>query len=233
MADLAFVNPYKVPEGYFTALPAAIMEKIELDLALEGGSINTYQVPEGYFEGLAGNILSTIQTSQVPVNEVSTELATIAPFLNTISKQQVYTVPAGYFSKTDFVAAAGNDSKETKTVTLRFARKWMQYAAAAVMAGILVTGAFLFTDTNKPGYEKYDQVDVPAELNKVSEAELVTYLDNPEHSVVINARPAMPSGSQALTEIKNTIQLVSDEELDQYLKENSDPAEIISPVKSN
>ena len=233
MADLAPVNPYTVPAGYFTALPAAVMEKIGLELALEGGSVNSYQVPEGYFEGLAGDILSKIQISQVPVNEVSAELAEIAPFLNTIPKQQVYTVPAGYFSKADFVTAASNNKKEAKIITLKFARKWMQYAAAAVMAGILVTGAFLFTDTNKPAHEKYDQVDVPAELNKVSEAELVTYLDNPEHSVAINAGPAIPYGSQALTEVKNTIQLVSDEELDQYLKENSDPAEIILPVKSN
>lgn len=233
MADLAPVNPYKVPAGYFIALPAAVMEKIALELAIEGGSVNLYQVPDGYFEGLAGDILSKIQTTQIPVNEVSEELAEIAPFLNTISKQQVYTAPAGYFSKTDFVAAVGNEKKETKIVTLKFARKWMQYAAAAVMAGILVTGAFLFTDINKTVYEKYDQVDVPAELNKVSEAELVTYLDNPEHSVVINAGPSIPSGRQALTEIKNTIQLVSDEELDQYLKANSDPADIIPPVKSN
>lgn len=233
LADILPVNPYTVPAGYFTALPAMLVEKISLESALEGGSINRYQIPQGYFEALAGNILSKIQISKIPEKEVSQELAEIAPFLNTISKQPVYTVPANYFNQTDFIAATRNEKSESKLITLKFARKWMQYAAAAVMAGILVTGAFLFTDTNKVVYEKYDQVDVPSALNKVSVAELETYLDNPEHSVVINGVPAISSGNQALTEVKNTIQRVSDEELDQYLKENGDPTEITAPAKSN
>lgn len=221
IVDFQSVNPYGIPGGYFTAFPEMMLEKIRIEEMLVNASANTYGVPAGYFEGLSANILSKIKTGETN-NEVNTELAELAPLLNTISKEQVYTVPAGYFDEIDLTAAM-QEPKEAKVITLRIARKWMQFAAAAVMAGILVTGAFLFTDDhgnlNNTGI---DVPDISSEMNAVSEDELATYLNNPEHIVAAPASTSLATEAE-LVEVKNNLQKLSDEELSQYLKENAEP----------
>ncbi|MDB5212005.1 MAG: hypothetical protein JWQ30_2832 [Sediminibacterium sp.] len=220
IVDIQSVNPFSVPAGYFEGLPAAILEKIRIGAILDNASADTYEVPAGYFEGLSANILSKIKMGEL--NGLAAELNEVAPLLNTISKSEVYTVPAGYFDQMDLSAVT---RKEGKVITLRIARKWMQYAAAAVMAGILVTGAFLYNDGNSSltGI-KADSSDVSFEMNKVSEAELVTYLDNPEHSVAVPAATTLASEAD-LVDVKNNLSRLSDEELNQYLKENAEPFE--------
>ncbi|MES2330943.1 MAG: hypothetical protein V4539_15175 [Bacteroidota bacterium] len=218
IVDIQSINPFSVPGGYFEGLPAAILEQVQIGAILDNASANTYEVPAGYFEGLSANILSKIKMGEL--NEVASELNEVAPMLNTISKNEVYTVPAGYFNQMDLSAVT---RKEGKVITLRIARKWMQYAAAAVMAGILVTGAFLYNDGNNSltGI-KADSSDVSFEMNNVSEAELVTYLDNPEHFVAAPAATTLASEAE-LADVKNKLHQLSDEELNQYLKENAEP----------
>ncbi|MES2371687.1 MAG: hypothetical protein V4557_03845 [Bacteroidota bacterium] len=221
IVDFQSVNPYGIPGGYFTAFPEMMLEKIRIEAMLANASANTYGVPAGYFEGLSANILSKIKTGETN-NEVQIELAELAPLLNTISKELVYTVPAGYFEAIDLTATM-QAPKEAKVVTLRIARKWMQFAAAAVMAGILVTGAFLFTDDRgNLNNTNIDVPDVSSEMNKVSEDDLIIYLDNPEHFVAAPAATSLASEAE-LADVKNNLQRVSDEELNQYLKENAEP----------
>lgn len=221
IVDFQSVNPYGVPGGYFTAFPEMMLEKIRIETMLVNASANTYAVPAGYFEGLPANILSKIKNGDA-TNEVEIELAEVAPLLNTISKEQVYTVPAGYFEEMD-LAAAMQAPNEGKVVTLRIARKWMQFAAAAVMAGILVTGAFLFTDDRgNLNNTNMDVPDVSSEMNKVSEDDLVTYLDSPEHIVAAPAATSLATEAE-LADVKNNLHRLSDDELNQYLKENAEP----------
>lgn len=231
LAEMVKANPYTLPAGYFTTLPENILEKIEIGGICKEPSTAIFEVPEGYFDGFTGNIFSKIQESQFTDNAIQSELAEIAPLLNTLSKKNIYAVPTGYFNRLAFVKPARE--KETKMRSFTFAKKWTQYAAAAIMTGLLVTSAFLFTDNHKGANSKYDNLNMPSELNKLSEAELVTYLDNPEHAVVTNTEPALSTANQALADVKSTIQSVSDEELNQYLRENGDPADIIIPVKNN
>jgi len=236
MAEMELKNPFTVPVGYFDVLAAAIIQKIQIEDMVMPGLVNTnaYQVPLGYFEGLPSDILSKIKQATASANEVRAELEEVAPLLNTISRQEVYNVPAGYFDQTNFIPSSLNEKKEAKIVRLKTARRWMQYAAVAVVAGVLVTGAFLYTDTNSYlEYEKYDHLDVPSELNKVSEDELVKYLDNPEHFVISSPESTISAGEAVLSDVKNNLQQLSDEELDQYLKENAEPAEVAVPVKNN
>ena len=232
MAEMELKNPFTIPSGYFNSLTAAIMEEIQMEDMLMPGLVNTnrYQVPSDYFKGLPANILSKIKAA----DEVRAELEETAPLLNTISRQEVYRVPVGYFDKTNFVSLAVNEKKETTIVRLKTARRWMQYAAAAVVAGVLITGAFLYTDTNHyREYEKYDHLDVPSELNKLSDDELVKYLNNTEHLVVSAPESTISAPEEALRDVKNNLQQLSDEELDQYLKENAEPAEVAVPAKNN
>jgi hypothetical protein len=214
LAENRVSSPYQVPAGYFNNLADTVMDRITVGVVLPEVPAASYQVPVGYFEGLAGNILSKIHR-QGNVNDVRAELEEIAPMLNSISRSNVYAAPEGYFDRSIFIPAS---EKKAKVVKMNFAKRWTQYAAAAVMAGILVTGAFLYTDNNKSEFDQQSQVDVPSELNKLSENELVKYLDNPEQSIATNVV------NEAQSDVKN----LSDEELDQYLKENADADLFIS-----
>lgn len=227
-ADMGQSIPYSLPQGYFQSLPAIVLEKIQDKSALLPNPANSYTIPENYFTDLPGLILSKIQKQSLGVNEVATELAEVAPMLNTISKQQVYAVPQGYFERTDFVAASRITGREAKIVNLKSVRKWMQYAAVAVFAGVLITGAFMFTDNsgNYLEFEQYKQLDVPAELNKLNEDELVKYLDNNQEHTVLTASEAQSANEEDLFDVKNNIQNLSDEELTQYLKENGETASV-------
>jgi hypothetical protein len=213
LAETAMLTPYRVPPGYFDALPVLVMTRLEQEAQLPAIQDMAYSLPDGYFESLAGNILEKIRKQENPLHEVQAELQEVAPLLNTISRTNIYSVPEGYFDTISFVPAA----KPAKVINLRFAKKWTQYATAAVLGGILVTGGFLFTDRNNTNNSTYSRMDVSGELDKVSETDLSAYLSNPESPDV-----------DAVAEVKNNINSMSDEELDQYLSENQDMDMIIS-----
>jgi hypothetical protein len=218
------VKLYMVPEGYFVSFPAIITEKIRLEEMLAQAAAPVYEVPEGYFAALPGEVLARIQTNLT----VREELDEVTPLLNTIDKETPYQVPATYFAQADFARLARYPQPQARVVGLRLARKWMQYAAAALVTGVLVTGAFLYTD-NPANIEEttYKTVDLSSELNKLSETELANYLDNPEHAAVANAGTVLTS-EEILTDVKNNLQRVSDEELKQYLTDNAESYEVLT-----
>jgi hypothetical protein len=227
LADIQPVNPFTVPDSYFTALPGIVLEKAKIETMLANASGNTYGVPAGYFDSLPGNILSKIKSATSDTRE---ELAEIAPLLNTISKREVYAVPPGYFDNRDFAGSVLSVKPQAKLVGMRKANKWMQYAAAAMIAGVLVTGAFLYTDTNpSQGNTQYEPIDLSSELNKVNDNELVTYLNNPEHVTAAN----LLAGDIELGDVNAHIQKLSDEELNNYLKENGEPLDNTASEREN
>jgi hypothetical protein len=147
---------------------------------------------------------------------VEAELDSIAPLLNTIAKRPVQSLPEGYFK--DFQIA---QKQETAIVRMPRLRKWMSYAAAAMIAGILITAGFIFNNNNSKSfdYAYYSKIDVPAALNQVTDDELQNYLNT----------TALLSGTEQLTipeEVENidqgNFQQISDDELNEYLKEIGD-----------
>ena len=233
LADIQPLCPFKVPEGYFITLSEDILNKIRVEYILGDRISNTYQTPDGYFENFASKVVSKINAVSSFESEVQTEFSVLAPLLNTINKQEVYSVPSGYFDQTNFSTAAQNVKKEKKIFTLPNARRWLQYAAAAMVGGILVMGAFLFTDNKSYlDFESQEKLSISKELKKISETELEIFINNPEHSV--SNAVSNPSTSEAgLVEIKNNMQKVTDEELTQYLKENAEPFDLVVSEKEN
>lgn len=227
LAGMGAINPYQVPEGYFSALPQVIMDRVGMEDLLTGASANTYQAPAGYFDELPAALLARVKNIGM-ISEVQAELDEIAPLLNTISKQNLFSVPAGYFENTDFILATQVEKKQGKLVSIGFARRWTRYAVAAVMAGVLVTGAFIFTD-NKSNfeYDKFSNINVSSELNKVSEDDLAKYLDTNEHYTAGADIALVEVGEteQAMNENEPT-QVLSDEELSQYLSENTESSTV-------
>ncbi len=193
-----------------------IQELKEIAPALANASVELpFQAPKGYFEALEPLALvqepSFVTDSQLP-----------------------FQVPTGYFEalpetlmsriKSHEEAATilelpKLDQHPTPVVQMVKARKWIMYAAAAMITGILVTGAFLFSD--KPVdqmKQQYQLQDLGAALDAVPDAALEQYL---EENQTIAVDEVLSTPSQKLPELGDHIQNISNENLNDYLEENS------------
>ncbi len=215
LAGMGEGNVYVVPAAYFDQFPVEMMEKIKAEELLAEAKGNSFTVPKGYFDQLAGSVLLKIKGQSQTHTEVFEELEAIAPLLNTIDKRNVFSVPVGYFSK---LAINLQKANRPAGKVISMTRKWVSYAAAAVMAGVLVTGAFLYTDKSS-NFEK--------ELNKLSDEEVINYVDNVT-SPVANLDDATSLAGQEFPSVKDHLQTVSDDELKEYLKENGEEVETAS-----
>ncbi|MBL7759497.1 MAG: hypothetical protein JNK08_02250 [Sediminibacterium sp.] len=154
-------------------------------------------------------------------NNINEELKTIAPLLNDISRQPVQSVPEGYFEH----FSVQIPETAAPVVKMLQVRKWMGYAAAALVAGILVTAGFIFTDKDvqRFNYEQYSRIDVPAEMNKLSDDELQSYLA--AATVLSGAGHAGSTASEeindAITQETASLTQVSDESLEQFFSEHT------------
>lgn len=209
-------NPYVVPVGYFESLPAAITAESE-DKILFNSILNiAYSVPENYFEGLAQNIMTKIAITE------EDNLSEEAPILYSLTRQPVYSVPEGYFAQVIPIPGA-----KTKVVAIKSYRRVIQYAAAAMVSGILVTGAFMYTDSHH-----YVEQEKAKQSSVVKSNETVLLKDaednkndtvnevQAEETVADISQPAIENGTQDLSK---KIQLLSEEEMKKYLEENAVP----------
>lgn len=229
LSELGPVIPFKVPEGYFEGLSDMIIDKIQAEVISLPSVSESFQVPEGYFEQFSQSIIAKIKAAESDRNEIEMELEEVAPLLNTISRKPVFTLPEGYFDSTDFASNSTKVKSIAPVFSLRSARRLMQYAAAAVVTGVLIMGAFMFTDNGNINqqYEQYKQIDIPSGLNHVSDEALENYLSNPDHTSVHLTATANDQEEEIL-DVKSNIQNLSDDELTQYLNENAEPASKVS-----
>jgi hypothetical protein len=174
-----------------------------------------FQAPKGYFEALEPLAL---------VHEPA--------FLS--DSQLPFQAPAGYFETMPQALMSRIKTQETQNAVLEAhepapktvpvvqmvkARKWIMYAAAAMLTGILVTGAFLFSDQPVDQMkEQYQLEDLGAALDAVPDAALEQYL---EENQTIAVDEVLVSPSQKIPELNDHIQNISNENLNSYLEENS------------
>ena len=227
LANTLRVTPYTLPKGYFEGLPGAVLQKIPDAPSLMPGLTHGYEVPENYFENLSDTILSKVQTNN---RELTEELELMAPLLNTISKEPVLSLPEGYFEQIAPLAVIDQPEK-AKVVRFRNYNRWIQYAAAAMVTGILVTGAFIFTDSNSYlEQEKKARIELRGLPDSAKDAGLLKPVgsDNAEETAD-NTLTNDKNGEEAINTVsksarlKSTLEMVSDEELKKYLEENAVP----------
>ena len=236
LAESVRINPYRVPEGYFDTLAGEIKAEISVPVTLPNSS---FSVPDGYFEGLAGQILAKV-TKESAGTKADDELVEIAPVLLSIGRRNVYSVPEGYFEK-DLILSVNNEisgKKPAILVTFKRYRRMIQYAAAAMVAGVLVTGAFMYTDsrsylkTEKGNHIGNSVADSLKEENVSKQPvgeELDNVQDSEEEAAII---PENEMRERKSYDFNKKIQLLSDEELKQYLDENLVPEPIIEESDS-
>lgn len=220
MAQWPFHMPYSVPVGYFSNITDTILEQASTGLMVD--RYRVYNVPTGYFDQLSERIIAAIRKQ-----EVEEELEAFAPVLNTLSRAMPYAKPElpGLHMEAIMEQAAVSKIPVIQ-MPVRKNGKWMQYAVAAVAAGIIVVTGFLYTGNtgntnNEITIASYTQMDVPQEISKLSEEELNTYLATTE-KLVINTGDRDVYGIETLPEVDEHIEMTSDDELKQYLDESAE-----------
>ena len=175
------------------------------------GTAMPYSVDAQYFESLTEILLEQAQFAD---NHISNLPYQVPPnYFDQLSTQLLNRIAA------ETTVEAPIQKTTAKIVRFNQVKRWMSYAAAAILAGILITNAFLFTD--KPTYseyEKYRTLDIPSTLDLVSDADLTNYIQSNSH--VNSIEEMVVSESQALPNLSENMELLSNENLDTYLQEN-------------
>jgi len=213
LMEIGIDMPYTVQNGYFEQLAETILEKATIGMVSKS-TLGSFQVPDQYFSGLASKIMQRVKESESDEISLFTENESIAPLLNTIQKEMPYAVPEKYFEQLSVKIPYGN----AKVIPMKKLRNWMTYAAAAVFVGIMVTGSFLFSDKKQSqDFEQYQNMDVAAALDQVSDSELNSYIDESR----VNSIDDFSENERAsLGNIDGKIESTSTENLSQYLDEN-------------
>jgi hypothetical protein len=227
-------NPYNVPQGYFEQMAETILKKVK---ATEAGSpeeemetlspflskLNKkvpYTVPAGYFEELAGNVTDGAKAIEL-VNE---ELENLSPLMNSLKEQNVYDVPKGYFDGlAETVLAAAKQQQSAKVVSMKWGPKVLRYAAAAVVTGLIVTAAWLYTNNTPVIKASEDTVakETQNAVKKISDEELVKFIETEDNLVDEPATAITTNEEIDATDMKEMLADVSDEELQQYVEETT------------
>lgn len=186
-----------VPAGYFDGLATSILAKIkaqeteedeaeEILLSPQLSAIQhtpTFEVPAGYFDGLADSILGKIKAADT--EDAATEIKALSPMLYSIQNENVLSVPAGYFeSLSETILNKVKPAAKVVAMKSRTAT-FFKYAVAAVFTGVMALGVYQFTgnstkENELPDYVKVgmnDIKDVDQELAKISEADIIKYLE--------------------------------------------------------
>lgn len=197
--------PYALPAGYFNGFADVILQKIKK----ENATLNN--VPHGYFESLSSAIINKIKQQNT---EVFNELEEISPELNKISKQNIYSVPAGYFESLEIIMPF--NTVPAKVVRMR--KRFIQYAVAACVTGILIVGAFIFINNDKTNsnqvisYKEAVKMDINKNVSSLTEDEINTYL-----SETLHTNYAIQTGNDI--NVEEDIDAVSDEEIKEFLEQ--------------
>ncbi|RFM29914.1 hypothetical protein [Deminuibacter soli] len=214
VAGLPSQHPYQVDASYWDTLAAGVAAQIHLQTA---GNV-TYSAPPGYFSNLAETILSRV-THADPASANEPEHLVLPG-----SSIMPYEVPAQYFEQlsNSITSRITRQAQQAPVVQMKpKIRQMAAYAAAAAVAAIMVAGAFLFTD-NSESYSSLKDLDVSGSVARLSEAEIESYL---------NSQPASlsPVKEEESSDMQAPLRNMSEDEIQQYLQENNDPAE--QPVK--
>jgi hypothetical protein len=213
---------YSVPPSYFDNLAGEIAERLnsDKDRAYFFGSSPSYSIPEDYFKNLPMEILKKAVKDQNNLSEVFEELEHLAPLLNTIRKEHVFSVPVDYF-KTIHLPSTELHEQKTKIVSIKKRSRRLKIAAAAILIPFLAIGVYTLT-SKEPGNSGNSKTkDVVKSLSK---KEILNYLK--KSSTLENTSSASEKPSFNDHQIKSSLKEISDKEIQQFLKETGESDEI-------
>ena len=189
LAEIAPVNVFTVPDGYFDAFAPAVL----LNIHRQESNIPAMDVPAGYFDSLAGNIMNRIKAEtaidQDPVfmpelkkinvftvpqgyfdtlaTETVSRIDTVnTEFLADVKNKTVFEVPQGYFEQLSgsILQKVKAEQQPAKVISMGNRPSVFKYAAAAVITGIL--GLTLFNAMFKPAKENISGIETAAVISE-------------------------------------------------------------------
>ena len=128
VANIARVNVFTVPDGYFDTLSSQVLIQVHAGDAENVKAIKEASVPEGYFDNLAGNIMARIKNEAL--TDASSETKNISELVAGIGNKNIYSVPQDYFNdlSTNIIA-------QTKNILLNKVSE-ETFAVSELVAGI-------------------------------------------------------------------------------------------------
>jgi hypothetical protein len=133
----------------------------------------------------------------------------------------VYKVPEGYFESLELTVPLKLDKPSAKVFSFGNTKKIFQYAVAACTAGILMIGAYMYTNQGSTADEmviSYDsalKMNVTEELAETNEQEITAYLNEaPGVGYAVTTTPASED-----VDVEEYLETASDEEIKEYLNE--------------
>lgn len=191
LAAMERINPFAVPEAYFSGLSERLLinAKIYAEQADTSIHSNNLRVPDGYFDNLSSQVLNKIKSTEIGVEEFS--------LLSSLKGKNTYSVPEGYFDTLSSQVMNKIAYKPAKVISIK---SWMKYAAAAVIAGVMTfTGFQIYNgniinqqvafNTHLPAYiESSFQYKTPEQVNEgiasLTDDQIIKYLE--KHGSIID-----------------------------------------------
>lgn len=225
LGDVAYQNTtYQVPAGYFDGLADEILKRIK---ALESTTVKEelshlspllssikkdmpFSVPGGYFDTLGKKIEQTI--SNEIDQDPQEELQDLSPLLSDLKKKTTYTAPEGYFENLQPVVDIENKQSEAKVIPIT-RRKWLRYAAAAVVIGFVATFTFISQNKKDVDPDTKSYAWIQKNLKKVSTDDINEFVE------LANAETADVVKVDAKDEINSLVKDISDKEIQDFLNE--------------
>lgn len=203
-------NVYTIPQNYFIESEVAVLQLVTQNFVPKLKP--SYTLPDGYFDTLSSQILQKIKHQNIEFND--DELKDIAPLLASIPKQNVYKIPQNYFDNLNI--------KIPKAKVVSF-KKTMQYASAAAVIGVVALFGIKAVNNNKikQEYAAAKKVNIEKSIEQISIDELQKGVNN---TVAFNNTVVEPpvTNLQKILDVEESLQVVSDEELENYLQQNSE-----------
>ena len=237
LSGLGKENVYSVPKEYFQQLTENLLSVIgrKQDILNELNDIapalneisreDVYSVPPTYFSELTKNIFSKVNSESSAGDEIYIELEGVAPLLNAIGRQNPYMVPDGYFENVNIPIP-----QQSKIVPFNSRRAWYKYSVAAAVAGLMIFAGTTWIKGNN-SFVKFRQMantNVQKEIAGIADDEIINYLD---HQPVV-ADFASTGSEDPDPDVNEFIHNASNEEIEQYLKDNADPGENENVIKN-
>jgi hypothetical protein len=216
-------NVYVVPEEYFESFADQVQTLIWLSSLPKG---NPFKVPEGYFDELGDQIMDGVR-NRPDYQTSKEELAAISPLLNSLNKRPVFSVPQGYFENFK-IASSSERGIDAKVVSLS-QRRWLRYAAAAIVTGIIALAGLMVYDNNKQTSTagKTPLAKFEKEVKKIEDVKstdnLIEFMD-----AGLNERELASNHKTSATEdVQRLLKDVSTDELKEFTEQSKDIEDVM------
>lgn len=149
--------------------------------------------------------------------KIREELKEIAPQLPLDAPATPYSVPDGYFKQFSEKIIEATQKSPDKKVFFMPGGPWKQFAAAAILAGVLLSAFYLYVQTTNPDINANPKGWVKKEINSVSDEKLNSFVNLTSNSDSLDENSTdLASHQQEIASLTNDI---SDEEIHALLSE--------------